>query len=261
MKTKFNESSELSIIEFESYEKSIKEALDNINAHEVLSSQKYIIVKPNLINSTPPPVTTPFSCCEAIIHYISACSDAEILIGEGCGDAYHDTEKVFKDLGYDDLSKRLDIPLVNLNFVKTTLLKKDTNKFFKKFYMPEIALSHYIISVPVLKAHSLAVMTGTLKNMMGFASPRYYQASGSWKKSIFHKDIHTSIGDLNRFRKPDLTIMDATIGLSEYHLGGKKCNPPLNKIIVGFDPYEVDKVGAGLLGFNWKEIPYLANGS
>ena len=247
----------ISVTEFVSYRESIREALDNINAGKTLSLQTNVLIKPNLINSSPPPITTPVECVEAVIHYIRSYANANIIIAEGCGASDYDTEKVFCDLGYVELSESLNVPLINLNTEKTILLKNEKCRFFKEFHMPEIAMNHFIISVPVLKAHSLAIITGSLKNMMGFAPPRYYQAGGHWKKSLFHQRMHESIEDLNIYRHADLTIMDASIGLPEYHLGGRECDPPLNKIIAGYDPLETDRIGAGLLGLNWEDIPHL----
>ena len=247
----------ISVTEFVSYRESIREALDNINAGKTLSLQTNVLIKPNLINSSPPPITTPVECVEVVIHYIRSYTNANIIIAEGCGASDYDTEKVFCDLGYVELSESLNVPLINLNTEKTILLKNEKCRFFKEFHMPEIAMNHFIISVPVLKAHSLAIITGSLKNMMGFAPPRYYQAGGHWKKSLFHQRMHESIEDLNIYRHADLTIMDASIGLPEYHLGGRECDPPLNKIIAGYDPLEIDRIGAGLLGLNWEDIPHL----
>ena len=249
------------IVDFTSYKELITEALNKINASSALSNQKAILIKPNLIQSSPHPVTTPVECCEAIVLYIRnrTTSSANIIIAEGCGAMGYDTEKVFSDLGYCKLSERLNIPLVNLNTTKTVKLTNSNCQIFKEFHMPEIAMNHYIISVPVLKAHSLAMITGSLKNMMGFAPPKYYQTKGHWKKAAFHQNMHESIKELNLYRKADLTILDARTGLSEYHLGGKECSPPVNKIIAGYDPYEVDRLAANLLGMDWRDIPHLIN--
>jgi uncharacterized protein (DUF362 family) len=70
--------------------------------------------------------------------------------------------------------------------------------------------------------------------------------------------MHQSIIDLNTYRHPDVTLMDATIGLADFHLGGRHCDPPVNALLSGYDPIEVDREAAGLLGFDWKSIPHLA---
>ena len=246
------------VIDYSSYHESVAAALDAIGAREMLSKQSSILIKPNLINASPHPVTTPVECCEALVKYILSCSKAEIVIGEGCGDPSLETDEVFDILGYRELSKQYGVPLIDLNESPLKKLKNDNCPVFPEIYLPEIAFTHFIISVPVLKAHSYAVITGTLKNMIGIAPPEYYSGRfGTWNKAVFHRDMHQSIIDLNTYRTPDLSLMDATLGLADFHLGGRQCSPPPGKIIAGFDPIKVDREAARLLGLNWKEIPHL----
>lgn len=249
----------LATIDFCSYNESVAAAFDEIDAGNTLAKQSAILIKPNLINSSPPPVTTPVACCEAVIEYIRSYSKATIVIAEGCGDAILETDEIFDMLGYRDLAIRQAVDLVDLN---TSPLNKFENRncsVFPEIYLPEVAFSHFIISLPVLKAHSLSVITGTLKNMIGFAPPKFYSGRlGGWKKSVFHQNLQQSIIDLNSYRSPDLSLMDASVGLAEFHLGGSHCSPPVKKIIAGFSPLEVDRQAAKLLGLDWKRIPHLA---
>jgi uncharacterized protein (DUF362 family) len=245
------------VVEFRSYGESVKEALDSIGAAEVLKALKAVMVKPNLTQASPFPITTPVAICEAIVAYVRACSGAEVVIAEGCGAISHETGKSFRDLGYTDAAKRLGVRLVDLNNEKTVKLTNPACRVFPEFHLPEIALSHYIICVPVLKAHSFSKITGTMKNMMGLAPPQHYSEPGHWKKAKFHARMHEAIMDLNRYRTPDLSVVDATVGMAEFHLGGAHCNPPVNRIVAGFDPVEVDRISAELLGFEWKKIPHL----
>lgn len=246
-------------VNFTSYAESIAKALDLINARETIDQQSSILLKPNLINDSPHPVTTPVECCQAVIDYIRLYSKgAEIVIAEGCGSAGLETVEVFNALRYDELAKRYGIRLVDLNCEPLKLVENSDCICFPKMYLPEIAFTHFIISIPVLKAHSLALFTGALKNMMGFAPPSHYSGDrGSWKKAVFHNNIHQSITELIRYRSPDLSIIDASVGLSEFHLGGPPCDPPANKIIAGFDPYAVDRKAASLLSLDWRNIKYL----
>lgn len=247
-------------IDFDSYHESIAVALDGIDAGATLAQQAAILLKPNLINASPHPVTTPAACCEAVIEYIRSCSDASIVIAEGCGDAHLETDEVFDLLEYRDLARRHGIGLVDLNAAPLRKLKNNNCSFFSEIYLPEIAYTHFIISIPVLKAHSMAQITGTLKNMVGLAPPQYYgDRFGGWKKSIFHNNMQQAIIDLNRYRSPDLSVMDASVGLADFHLGGRHCNPPVNKIIAGFNPLQVDRQAAALLGLDWRQIQHLAS--
>ncbi len=248
----------LAIVDHSSYTNSVKETLDIIGAKQVLAKQSAVLLKPNLINASPPPVTTPVGFCRSVVEYVRACSMAEIVVAEGCGAQELETTEIFKQLGYNELVKDYDIKLVDLNTAPLEKLTNKSCKVFPEIFLPKIAFTHYVISLPVLKAHSLAEITGALKNMMGFAPPKYYSGKyGSWKKAVFHNNMHQSIVDLNQYKTPDLSIMDASSGLADYHLGGRLCDPLVGKIIAGFNPREVDRKAADLLGLDWEQIPHL----
>jgi uncharacterized protein (DUF362 family) len=245
-------------IDFSSYHESVPSALDKIGAKERLAKQSAILIKPNLTNASRHPVTTSPDCCEAVVEYVRSCSKAGIVIAEGPGDPSLGTEEIFDSLGYRKMATRQGIALVDLNAAPLKKLKNKDCSVFPEMYLPEIAFTHFIISVPVLKAHSLATITGTLKNMMGFAPPKYYSGRfGVWKKAAFHGSVHQAIIDLNRYRCADLSLMDATIGLVDHHLGGPCCDPPVGKIIAGYNSLEVDRAAATLLGLDWKRVPHL----
>jgi uncharacterized protein (DUF362 family) len=260
MNTGFNNTitDKASVISFTNYRESVAKAFDEIEAGAVLADKSKILVKPNLVDDIPYPVTTPVACVEAIIDYIRSVSNAGIIVAEGSG-GHKPTTEVFRELGYTRLAEQKQVRLVDLNEEPLTRSENPLCKIFREYYIPKIAMEYFIISVPVLKAHSFSEVTLSLKNMMGFAPPSHYQLGGFWKKSFFHNRIHDSIIEMNMHRMPDLTLLDATTGMPDYHLGGSHCNPPVNKIVASLDALEADKTGAGLLGFDWNKIRHLAD--
>ena len=248
----------VAIVSFTGYTESVAKAFDATGAGPVLKEQSKILIKPNLVDDIPYPATTPVACVEAIIDYVRLVSSAEVIIAEGSGGP-NPTDEVFRELGYTRLGEEKQVRLVDLNEESLTRSEIPSCKIFPEYYMPEIAFEYFIISVPVLKAHSFSMVTLSLKNMMGFAPPSHYQVGGAWKKSFFHSRMHESIIEMNMHRMPDLTLLDATVGMPDYHLGGRHCDPPVNKIVASFDALEADKAGAGLLGFDWQRIDHLAN--
>lgn len=244
-------------IPFETYDTSVPDLLDRIDATGMFSDQTTILLKPNLVNDSPFPVTTSPDFCRPVIHYIQARSSARIILAEGCGDADLETGDIFKILGFDRLAEDTGIELLDLNHAPLEKHECPDNTIFPEFYLPEIAGQSFVISLPVLKAHSLADMTGTLKNMMGFAPPHHYSGGGFWKKAMFHERMQASIVELNRYILPDLTLMDASVGLSQYHLGGPTCDPPVGRLIGGQDPFMVDQAAAEYLGLDPGRIPHI----
>jgi uncharacterized protein (DUF362 family) len=248
------------VVDFVDYPASVFEALDKAGAGPVLAKEKKVLIKPNLVTNKPFPVTTSPKCCGAVIDYVRSWSAASIIIAEGTGDPSHTTMEVFAQLGYARLASAKNTGLIDLNSAPLIRLENNACPRFPVFYMPQIAMDHFIISVPVLKAHLFSAITGTLKNMVGFAPPSHYAGNGGvWNKAAFHIDVHQSITDINCYRHADLTLFDASVGMPDYHLGGALCNPPVKKLIAGFDPVETDRTAAAMLGLDWRTIPHLCN--
>ena len=246
----------LAIIEHTNYAKSVRHAFDEADGAAVVSDGRPILLKPNLVNVSPFPITTHPDFVAVVIEVIRDHTDAPIIIAEGCGDSDMDTPQVFAALGYNALAERYNVELVDLNHAQLIKKSNPDCSVFKEMWLPEIAFSHCIVSLPVIKAHSLATITGTCKNMMGFPPPKHYGGTG-WKKASFHARMHASIKDLCSYITPDFTIMDATVGMADYHLGGATCEPPIGKILAGTDSLALDQKAAGLLGLNWQDIGHL----
>ncbi len=239
-------------------EESLQSLLETIGAPEVLGRQKRILIKPNLINTSPPPVTVPVELVAALITLIRSWSDAEIVVAEGSGAPSVETSDAYEKLGYGAMAAELGVSLIDLNTAPLKTLRKAECEIFPEMHLPEILFDSFVISLAMLKAHSISDVTLAMKNMIGCAPPSHYQVGGHWKKSAFHRYMHESIFELNQYRAPDMCLIDARVGLADYHLGGATCNPPVGKFIAGFDPVAVDAMGAELLGFSWQDIGHIA---
>jgi len=242
---------------FNSFAESVPRALQAVIDVALLSQQRRIIIKPNLVNSQAPPVTLPVACAEALVKTLKELTSAQIIIAEGCGDRNLETDEIFLRLGYQRLATQYGVELLDLNHAPLIKLENPDCRIFPEMWLPEILFDAYLISVPVLKAHSLAEVTISMKNLVGCAPPSHYQVGNSWKKSAFHTQMQQAIFELNRYRKPDLCLVDASIGMAEFHLGGPTCNPPVGKLIAGTDPVAVDAAGTLLLGRNWHEVEHI----
>jgi len=244
--------------EFISWDNSIPQLLAQTGLdHHLAGSRRPILIKPNLVEALAPPITTPAELIFTLIEYLRTITDTRILIGEGCGALDYETWHVYDQLGYTSRARQLDIELIDLNSEELVHLRRKDCLRWPDMYLPRIALESFLLSVPVLKAHSLAGVTLTMKNMMGLAPPSHYRQGGNWKKSAFHNRIQEAIGDLNRYRTPDFTLLDATIGMPEAHLWGPVCSPPVNRLAAAYDPVAIDAYGTGLLHREWHEIGHI----
>lgn len=247
----------VAVIDFTECKASVLEALLAADGPSVIAGFDAILLKPNLVTAQPFPITTSPNFTAATIEAIREHTDAPIVVAEGCGSATQETDEIFAALGYVDMAAEYGVELLDLNHAPLVQKSNPDCSVFPEIWLPEVAFTHCIVSLPVLKAHSLATITGTLKNMMGFPPPAHYQVGGSRKKSAFHGRMHGAIKDLNRYVTPHFTLMDASVGMADYHLGGATCQPPIGKVLAGVDGLEIDRMGAELLGIDWQQVGYL----
>ena len=243
---------------FTSWQESVPRLLDATGLPDRLAAEKRIIIKPNLVEPLKPPITTPVELIAALVDFIHASlPHLEIIIGEGCGSSSKNTWQIFDILGYSKLADRTGVTLLDLNEAPLVHMQDSKCGRWPEMYLPRIVFESFLISVPVLKAHSLAGVTLTMKNMMGLVPPAHYQQGGHWKKAAFHQNIQEAVFDLNRYRTPDFTLLDATIGMQEAHLWGPTCDPPPNRLAAGYDPVAMDSYGSSLLGIKWNSVGHL----
>ena len=243
---------------FTNYDMSVQRCMAAASASTLLTDNRPVMLKPNLVNDSPHPVTTPPAFCAAVIAFVRQHTNASIVIAEGSGDADLSTLEIFAKLGYVELARQLGVDLLDLNEAELVRRKDHSCRLVPCKWLPRTVFTHVLISLPVLKAHSLCRFTGSMKNMMGLLPPRHYAGRhGNWKKARFHHRLDTAIVELNRYRCPDFTVVDATIGLADFHLGGARCDPPVNRILAGADARAVDREAATLLGVDWKGVAHL----
>jgi uncharacterized protein (DUF362 family) len=245
--------SRVSRVSFTNYEQSVADALNRINTADQLPQHGLIVIKPNLTNSSPPPITTSIEAVEAVYRYISRHTKADVMIGEGSGSG--STMDVFEQLHYREFADEKQIHLIDFNRDASILSRSEGTFNLDMFHMPKILQEAFIISVPVLKDHCFTTTTIAMKNMFGIAPAPFY--AGSWNKSKLHSpSSHQSVFDVCLHKNPSLCVVDASIALSGGHLWGTK--KKLGYILASFDPVAVDAAGSELLGHDPRNIEYLS---
>lgn len=240
-------------VRFSNYQDSVARAFNELQVSEHLPDDRLIILKPNLTNADGPPVTTPIDIVAAAYHYCREFSQAEIVVGEGCGSGK--TETTYRANGYTDFAQQHGIRLIDFNNEATLECKNPRTLSLKTFHMPEIVKDAFVISIPILKDHCFTETTIAMKNMFGIAPGSHY--SGSWNKSKLHSpSTHKHVVDICTYKKPELCLVDAVTALEGMHLSGTPIH--LNTILAGFDPVAVDTVGSQMMGHNPRQLEYLS---
>jgi uncharacterized protein (DUF362 family) len=107
-----------------------------------------------------------------------------------------------------------------------------------------------LVNVPVVKHHSLSLLTCGMKNHMGLIG-------GS--RGRLHQEIHTAIVDLAAALRPTLTVVDATrVMMRNGPTGGRLEDvAAVNAVAAGTDPVACDAWAARQLGLDPSEVGHV----
>jgi uncharacterized protein (DUF362 family)/Pyruvate/2-oxoacid:ferredoxin oxidoreductase delta subunit len=225
-------------------------------------SAKKILLKPNLLTPTPPElaVTTHPVFIEGVLKYLKSHMgpDTVFTIADSPGAAIPHTKKELQRL-YD---------LCGLNYLQEDgrVILNTGEGFSEASYREGAVFKHLevidpildadiIINLPKFKTHSLAQITGAVKNMYGILPGR--------NKTILHTkflDIEKFCNmnlDIYMFAKPVLNIMDAITGLEGEGPGASGKKRDVGLVIASGSGVALDNLVSAIMGFKKNSVPVI----
>ena len=227
-----------------------KRLLDAEKAADSIDRDSGVTIKPNLVVARPADggATTHVEIIAGIIEYLqdNGIKNISIIEGSWLGD---NTKRAFKICGYEAVAKRYGVGLHDTKDDSSTPVQTPAGNI----RICDKALSAgCIINVPVLKGHCQTRMTCALKNLKGCIPDS--------EKQRFHRDgLDRLIAGLATGLKPAFTLVDNLCGDLDFEEGG---NPvKTDRLFLGRDPFQIDLMGAKLMGFAPRDIGYLRHGA
>jgi uncharacterized protein (DUF362 family) len=241
------------VVPFKDYESSVFRLMNRLEVASLLAEQSLVLLKPNVVTSSPPPVTTDVGMVAAVAKWCREVTKATIVVVEGSGEG--ETNKNFRHLGYRKVPAD---EFIDLDREEITQYTHPEAERFDKIWLPRLVTQGFLISIPVLKDHSMAGVTLSIKNMVGALPASRYGGFWSFKKSAVHDgNLDQAITDLARYRAPDLALVDGRIGMKGSHLSGTPCSPQKRVLVGGTNPWAVDAKAAWILGWSWEQVGHL----
>jgi len=221
--------------------KAVKASIEELGGIEKIIEPDYkVLIKPNVGFSDSSADTSP-EVVGAILSILKDIGVKDIIIAESAVRGSNTTYN-FRVSGIEQVAKKFDVKLIDLKRVekKVKVLTGNRAKKLKTITTyPIVYESDVIISVPRLKRHVEAVVTISLKNMMGILP--------DMDKAIFHlRGLHQCIADLNTVFKPDLVVVDATEVMTRRGPQGGDL-VKADTIIASGDPVAADLIASKLL--------------
>lgn len=234
--------SKVSLVKVDDIDSSVNKALGMIEAEKVIKKGDRVLLKPNIciVTRKAGTITSP-KVMKAVVKWVKKQGGTPIIaespiVGRG--------KEIFKSTGYSNLGAET----IDFRNVKPKKIK-----IKKPLVMEDVVIGGVdydkIISVPVMKTHLQALVTLSLKNMMGMVP-------GRAKHELHRLGLHKSLADINKVLLPDIALIDATTAMEG--TGPTAGNPKkLDLIIASLDPVAADTVGARIMGVNPKKVEHI----
>ncbi|MDI6764918.1 MAG: DUF362 domain-containing protein [Thermodesulfobacteriota bacterium] len=241
----------VSIVHGRNVEKMVRTAIELIGGVERLDVLgKSVLFKPNILDASPPPVTTNPQVVKAVAKILYESGARRVLIGDMSAFFKLPTRKnmdlTFMKLIAEEVEAEL-APFDEGGWVSVDLPQ---GEFLKKVYVSETLFQvDRIINIPVIKTHRSATYSIALKNFVGathFRHRPYLVNRSHWEEVI---------AELNLAYAPDLHIVDGTRIMVE---GGPWKGRAIdsNLIIATGDRIAADVIGLGILK-HFSELPQI----
>ena len=208
-----------------------------------------VVVKPNLIYPSPPPVTTHPIATGTVVRLCFEAGASKVLVVEGGApvpkrqDNFTERD-VFERTGTREIVERFGGEIVCLDELESRTVDVPQGVLYRKMKLYDCILdADKIISVPVMKTQYDTDVSMGIKNFHGVIA----DSDKFWK---FHKDdISQKLVDIMKVIKPCLTVIDATIAMEGQ---GPIAGTPvvMDLTIASGDVVAADVVGAYVMGLD-----------
>ncbi len=248
--------SKVALVRCESYDEeavfaAVKKGVDLIGGLDgIVKEGEKVLLKPNNLATSKPDdaVTTHPSVFNAACRLFT---EAGLAVSYGDSPGFEKPGPSLAKSGFASVAEKYRIPLAD--FEKGKTIDFPGGKVWKQFDIANACLdADAIVSLPKMKTHALARVTGAVKNQFGCIY--------GLNKAAFHVKIPNPVQfsrmlvDINLFLKPRLFIMD---GIFAMEGNGPRGGTPvqMNCILVSRDPIALDSTFCRIIGLDPSFIP------
>jgi len=252
-----------SIVRYEQPLESVRKAVALCRGFDHLPQKARVFVKPNIVfwtcetNFPKYGVITTSRVVEDMVVVLKEHGVDDILIGEGTvlrnPKAPENQEHAFEALGYGVLQKRYGVKLVNI--WKRPFKKVDLGAGVALNFNADILESDFVVDLPVLKTHSMTVVSLGIKNLKGMID---IPSRKKCHNTDPDKDLHFMVARLADPMPPGFTLLDG-IYTSERGPSIDGTMHRSNLLVASPDVLSADMVGAEVLGHRPTDVPYLVH--
>ncbi|MFW9865499.1 MAG: DUF362 domain-containing protein [Candidatus Thorarchaeota archaeon] len=241
--------------------KSLRRVVELSEIFKGITGNEKVFIKPNIVYWSPVPdypkygVVTTSRIIEDTIILLKELGVDDITIGEGIVTSdpkdFEVAHDAFETLGYNRFKERYGIKVINV--FERPFEKVDLGDDIVLNFNADALHSDLIISLPVLKTHSQAKVSLSLKNLKGLID---ISSRKKCHTPDSENDLNFYLYHLPKKLPPVIAIVDG-IYTNERGPGYDGSMRRSNILVASSDMLSVDKVGAKILGYDPADVSYL----
>ena len=224
----------------------VRKAVDLAGGMDFINKGDSVLIKPNLNTGDPPPASTNPEVVREVIEMIKEREPSRIVVGDKSS-MWSNTLSCMKQNGLYDVINETGAEVFPFEEDKWIGVKpKEAANWKNGFKIPKIIKEvDHIISIPVLKTHSIATFSMAIKNWVGIIA----QKDRTLDLHLFNQSEPTfgnMLAEIHLVRKPSFIVTDCTKAFVEEGPSQGKVAEP-NIVYATSDIVANDVTGLSLL--------------
>ncbi len=253
----------VSIVKYEKPLDSVRKAVELSHGLDHLPSQSKVFIKPNIVfwtkavNFPKYGVITTSRVVQDMVLLLKERGIDDISISDGTvlrNPKDMETQMhAFESLGYEKLKKRYGVKYINI--WQRPFEKVDLGDGVEVKFNTDILNSDFVVDLPVMKTHSMTVVSLGIKNLKGMIDiPSRKKCHNTHPE----KDLHFWVSRLSDKMPPIFTLLDGIYTAERGpNIDGYMHRSDL--LVASADILSADMVGAKVLGYEPVEVPHLVH--
>jgi uncharacterized protein (DUF362 family) len=258
-----NKKSLVSIVKYEKPIESVRKAVELSHGLDHLPADAKVFIKPNIVFWTKETnfpkwgVITTSRVVEDVVILLKERGINDINIGEGTvlRNPKNNAEQIhaFDTLGYDVLKRHYGVKYINI--WERPFEKVDLGDGVELKFNADILNSDFVVDLPVLKTHTMTVVSLGIKNLKGMIDIPSRKKCHNTEPG---KDLHFMVAKMADRMPPMLTLLDGIYTAER----GPNIDGRMNRsnlLVASADVLSADMVGARVLGYEPSVVPHLVH--
>jgi uncharacterized protein (DUF362 family) len=203
---------------------------------------KIVVVKPNVNSDDHFPGTTNPAVVAAVVRLLKNAGAEEVIVADQSNSFYLPTIKTMQKLGIKQAAEEEGAIVTSFEEYPWVKIEDPRMKYVKSVSVSKLIYeADYVVSIPVVKTHSLETFTMSLKNWVGIIHPQ-----DRYKMHMHENIAQYVIPELGLCVHPDLVVMDGTVCMVA---GGpfSGTEKKMDLVIASGDRIANDLVGLGII--------------